>query len=193
MAWTTPGTAVAGDVLTASLWNTNVRDNLNSVGAILVATSTFTASATIQITSCFSSSYQNYLIVGEYVHTVTNNGIYFNMLSATTPATGANYGNTAIEANAGGGPTRIYTSAQTKARIAYATNAGAGRAGFTATIYAPNVATPTNVTSVTNAGSQYFQSIGATHIVSTSYDGIQFTLDSDTLTGAIRVYGLINS
>lgn len=27
MAWTTPGTAVAGDVLTAAFWNTNVRDN----------------------------------------------------------------------------------------------------------------------------------------------------------------------
>lgn len=27
MAWTTPGTAVAGDVLTAAFWNTQVRDN----------------------------------------------------------------------------------------------------------------------------------------------------------------------
>lgn len=27
MAWTTPGTAVAGDVLTATRWNTDVRDN----------------------------------------------------------------------------------------------------------------------------------------------------------------------
>lgn len=30
MAWTTPGTAVAGDVLTAAFWNSNVRDNLNA-------------------------------------------------------------------------------------------------------------------------------------------------------------------
>jgi hypothetical protein len=29
MAWTTPGTAVAGDVLTAAFWNSNVRDNSN--------------------------------------------------------------------------------------------------------------------------------------------------------------------
>jgi hypothetical protein len=28
MAWTTPGTAVAGDVLTAAFWNSNVRDNM---------------------------------------------------------------------------------------------------------------------------------------------------------------------
>ena len=29
MAWTTPGTATAGEVLTAAFWNTNVRDNQN--------------------------------------------------------------------------------------------------------------------------------------------------------------------
>jgi hypothetical protein len=31
MPWTTPGTAVAGDVLTAAFWNLNVRDNLNAM------------------------------------------------------------------------------------------------------------------------------------------------------------------
>ena len=31
MAWTTPGTAVAGDVLTAAFWNLQVRDNMNSL------------------------------------------------------------------------------------------------------------------------------------------------------------------
>ena len=31
MAWTTPGTATAGEVLTAAFWNQNVRDNLNAV------------------------------------------------------------------------------------------------------------------------------------------------------------------
>jgi hypothetical protein len=31
MAWTTPGTAVAGNVLTAAFWNEQVRDNMDSV------------------------------------------------------------------------------------------------------------------------------------------------------------------
>jgi hypothetical protein len=31
MAWTTPGTATAGEVLTASFWNTNVRDNTDAL------------------------------------------------------------------------------------------------------------------------------------------------------------------
>ncbi len=32
MTWTTPGTAVAGQVLSAAFWNSNVRDNLKAVG-----------------------------------------------------------------------------------------------------------------------------------------------------------------
>jgi hypothetical protein len=31
MAWTTPGTATAGEVLTAAFWNENVRDNSNAL------------------------------------------------------------------------------------------------------------------------------------------------------------------
>jgi hypothetical protein len=33
MAWTTPGTAVAGNVLTAAFWNSDVRDNMNTLVA----------------------------------------------------------------------------------------------------------------------------------------------------------------
>lgn len=37
MAWTTPGTAIAGDVLTASFWNLQVRDNLSDLQTRVVA------------------------------------------------------------------------------------------------------------------------------------------------------------
>ena len=43
MAWTTPGTATAGSVLTASFWNTNVRDNTTSLPRGLVAEDTSTS------------------------------------------------------------------------------------------------------------------------------------------------------
>ena len=35
MAFTTPGTATAGEVLTAAYWNTNVRDNTNAINDAL--------------------------------------------------------------------------------------------------------------------------------------------------------------
>jgi hypothetical protein len=43
MAWTTPGTAVAGDVLTAAFWNSDVRDNMMA-GHPIVTSSTRPAS-----------------------------------------------------------------------------------------------------------------------------------------------------
>jgi hypothetical protein len=42
MAWTTPGTATAGEVLTASFWNTNVRDNLNILAGVGAAWTAWT-------------------------------------------------------------------------------------------------------------------------------------------------------
>jgi hypothetical protein len=47
MAWTTPGTAVAGDVLTAAFWNSNVRDNSTALPRGLVAEDTSTSTQTL--------------------------------------------------------------------------------------------------------------------------------------------------
>lgn len=47
MAWTSPTTVVGGDLVTAALWNTGVRDNLNAtaVGTASAAARYFVASA----------------------------------------------------------------------------------------------------------------------------------------------------
>ena len=49
MAWTTPGTAVAGEVLTAAFWNEQVRDNLDAIRAaqVNVVQGTATANTTV--------------------------------------------------------------------------------------------------------------------------------------------------
>ena len=47
MPWTTPGTATAGSVLTASFWNEQVRDNLEMLPRVVAyATSTATTAVT---------------------------------------------------------------------------------------------------------------------------------------------------
>jgi len=43
MAWTTPGTATAGEVLTAAFWNTQVRDNLNDIRMAQMCTYVWTS------------------------------------------------------------------------------------------------------------------------------------------------------
>lgn len=55
MAWTTPGTAVAGDVLTAAFWNSNVRDNLAVLRAISnVQSATSTDASYTQASTTYS-------------------------------------------------------------------------------------------------------------------------------------------
>ena len=56
MAWTTPGTAVAGDVLTAARWNSDVRDNTTAVRAaqVNVKSSTVTNITTSTSTTSFT-------------------------------------------------------------------------------------------------------------------------------------------
>lgn len=53
MAWTTPGTAVAGDVLTAAFWNEQVRDNSAAIRAAQInvqSSNTSTKSSTTSAT-----------------------------------------------------------------------------------------------------------------------------------------------
>jgi hypothetical protein len=46
MAWTTPGTATAGEVLTAAFWNANVRDNSLELAPFFSAWTSYTPSWT---------------------------------------------------------------------------------------------------------------------------------------------------
>lgn len=66
MAFTTPGTAVAGDVLTASFWNTNVRDNLTELAPFFTAWTSWTP-ATSGWAATFTMTEAKYLKVGRCV------------------------------------------------------------------------------------------------------------------------------
>ena len=68
MAWTTPGTATAGEVLTAAFWNANVRDNSNEFASLFTAWTSFTpalkGSSTNPILGTGSSATGSYLKLG---------------------------------------------------------------------------------------------------------------------------------
>ena len=66
MAWTTPGTATAGEVLTAAFWNTNVRDNLNELAPLELAWTDFTPQLRQGSTNIASTrTFAKYLTVGK--------------------------------------------------------------------------------------------------------------------------------
>ena len=96
MAWTTPGTAVASTVLTASFWNTQVRDNFKVVEPFFTTWTAYTpgfkqGSKTLTI----SDNGSKYLKVGRFVSGATSfksatagtalNDIRFSVPSAATP------------------------------------------------------------------------------------------------------------
>ncbi len=70
MAWITPGTAVAGDVLTAAFWNQNVRDNLQAAFPVDTSLTSYTptlaqgASTNIAKTVNFAK----YMVVGKTMY-----------------------------------------------------------------------------------------------------------------------------
>jgi hypothetical protein len=66
MAWTTPGTATAGEVLTAAFWNTNVRDNLDVLAPLSAAWTTYTPTFT-NLTIGNGSRSAAYIQVGKTV------------------------------------------------------------------------------------------------------------------------------
>ena len=72
MAWTTPGTAVAGDVLTAAFWNAQVRDNLNVFSALNADWTSYTPTlaqgASTNISKTINSA--KYMKVGSLIFVV---------------------------------------------------------------------------------------------------------------------------
>ena len=69
MAWTTPGTATAGSVLTAAFWNTQVRDNLAELGNLADGTAweSWTPSSRTGVTIGNGTETSRYVKVGRTV------------------------------------------------------------------------------------------------------------------------------
>jgi hypothetical protein len=197
MAFTTPGTAVAGDVLTAAFWNTNVRDNSNAVGNILVAASSFTTSSAVNVNSVFTSAYMNYEVTFNFTAFSGNPDIYLRLRAAGTDAT-ANY-QYGILGTRTNGATSVTSSGSATFIVA-----GFARQGLAApTRHAvqlrfidPQIAGETKVVinSQGDDGAAISSYNGAGYLInSTQYDGFTLYPSSGTFTGTYRVYGMRSS
>ena len=96
MAWTTPGTAVAGDVLTAAFWNSNVRDNLIELAPFSAGWTSYTPTLAQGATSNISKTvtYAKYMRIGKIVWgqvrlDITGSGTITNDITITMPITPA--------------------------------------------------------------------------------------------------------
>ena len=149
----------------------------------------FAAITYLELRGVFSADYDNYMITMTTIATGGDCQYYFQLLSGTTPATGTDYTHQYLVGDGstiGGGRTTSDTSARLAA-------GGFGpRGGDIIYFYGPYLTQPTAMRNVSAQNRTNIRILdnAATHSLSTSYDGFNWTIDSDTTTGRIAVYGM---
>lgn len=181
-------TFASGDVLNAS--------DMNAVGWWLVSDTTFTATNTVNVSSCFSSSYANYRLV--FTVTAQSNAeiIGMRMRSGSTNDTAASYDAGGIEYQTGSATiTAIGAMAQTSWRISY-NDSSPGYLSSVIDITNPEVTAYTgfiNKTTWANSTTSIVANeTSGFYRATTSFDGISLGIYGNaayTMTGRLRIYG----
>jgi hypothetical protein len=203
MAFTTPGTAVAGQVLSAAFWNSNVRDNTAFVKAetdvvgLKFISSTALSGVTTNISNVFSSTYDSYRVVISGLSSATGTVRSINIrLRTSSDDTTSQYNafQTFVYGTSSTGASG--SIGQTAWLVAAASNGGPGM--MTLDIVNPNAAALTNYTgSATtfqaDVSSFVFRTIGGVMNTGTQYTGFSIIGNTDALSGTVKVYGYRNS
>jgi len=152
----------------------------------------FSAVTSLELRGVFSADYDNYMIAMTAITTGNDSQYWFRLLSGTTPATGTDYTNQYLASDGstiGGGRT-----SDTWARLA--AGGSVARGGDIIYFYGPYLTQPTamrNVSAQNKSTGIRILDNAATHSLSTSYDGFNWTIISNTTTGLISVYGLVGA
>lgn len=161
-------------------------------GLVLLATLTPTAAANLDFLSTFSSTYDNYLIIGNGIVGAANDSLYFRFANAGTSDTGSNYRRTSSSGN--------MAAAVTALPVASVESGGLG-CSFAMAVRNANSTSKLKGVEV-NAGSQSGASTYAAELNFCAYtaanaiSGIRFYWNGGsnfTATGSVRVYGIANT
>lgn len=165
-------------------------------GLTLITAQTFSATTSVNVNSCFSSTYQNYKLILVITSVSATTPVHMRMRSGTTTNTSSNYywnrmyiqGTTSTVQSSG-------TSTEDSMKYVGEFSTGIGTSHI-------EVFTPfeTNTTSIiTQSNFNYVPSFPLHTVVSsgqtsvtTSYDGFTLITTGATMTGNLRVYGYNN-
>ena len=147
----------------------------------------FSASTTISVNGCFTSTYDNYMLTVLHV-TGADTDLTIRLRLAGTDASATDY-TTIIFDNSGTSSVSRLTG-QTSTRIGPSRNGS--RMYSTSYIFSPFAAAATGFQCRTTSN-PVANTIDGTHGLSTSYDGFSLIPSSSSTTGTLRVYGLRNS
>jgi hypothetical protein len=153
----------------------------------LIGTTTLSSSSSFNITSIFSSTYDNYLVIGSDIIGSTASYFTFGLRAGATNSTASYYSSKFGYSYAGSNLSGGSTTGTSISLVDYTTGA-ANAAGFECLISNPYTASATFC--VTNfAAFNQGETRTTMHQVATSYDSLWFTLNSGTLSGKVSVYG----
>lgn len=193
MAWVTPTNVATGDVLTASKWNQDVKENtsaLYSRDGLIYITSQAVSGTTVTLDNIFTTSFRAYRINLYVVRAVNWVGAVMRS-SAPADVSTANYDQTVIQTTTNTDKTRVTANAQTSWANIWLTG---DRGGFMAMdIFNPAHTDYTHA--VVNAfASENTDASKANNVVgglgfrdTTAHAGIKFTVGTGA-TGYVRVY-----
>ena len=159
-------------------------------GLVHIATESFSAVSAISVNNCFTSTYENYLLLINFTNSA---GAYidFRLRASGADDSTANYSYQGMQAN-DTSVTAFRGSTQTSGELTYSqAQDGSAIVDF----LSPQLAVPTKYFSRGNRGTTtpISMTYHGYHNVSSAFDGITVYPESGTFTGTIRVYGYLNS
>ena len=159
-----------------------------SSGALtLISTTTLSASGSFNLSSIFSSTYKNYLILGSGLKGSEANYIEFGLRTGSTNST-ANYARLNYRYTYAGAQQNSQSATGNHMSSFDMTDQDSTAANFNVFLDSPFLAQATGFTNETAYSHSAMTSIGQ-HQVATSYDSMWFTVNTGTVSGTISVYG----
>lgn len=166
-------------------------------GSTLVATATASAASAVSVNNCFTSTYDNYLVVVEFTASSASGEWYLRLRASATDATTGYYsafGFSSFGADSISG--QGSTNGTDKISVGFSNSTLGATASIN--VKAPAIARRTVFEYLSNnpasGGNSRFG--GGVHSTATAYDGLTIYPASGTITtptNGIRVYGLKNS
>jgi len=191
-----PVTFVAGDILEAAQLNSNFTYVEGLSGLTYITQATPSAVSSISINNCFSSTYDNYLVLFSPTSnsSAATTGITMRLRVAGTDSS-TNYVSERLFAEAGSVSGIANPNGTDEWIMSYCKSGANGQVSVRAELFKPFLATPTGyIASAFGVDSSPFLTINnGAHTASTSFDGFTVAVDVGTITGTIRVYGYQNS
>lgn len=156
---------------------------------VRITTSSFSASSAVNVDSCFSATYDNYLVLMNVTSSSGTNAMNFRFRTGGTTNTTSNYGSgwTYNAFGSGGATGNLGSSAGSN--IAYIHDITGGSTYCAMNVHQPFASTITGA-SLSVAQSNGYHDTGAlTFNATTSFDGLSFISAAGTITGTISIYG----